>query len=170
MQMHINPALAEATILSLRQAPQPYQTCQYILENSQVANARFQAAGAIRDVGIREWGFLPDDDKRSLISFCLRFVMQHANSCEGYVLAKVSAVTAQFLKRGWLDFLVAEKEAFLFEVSEFSPSTSSAMGLPREFHEQCRASLEHDYLKVNLLLLSLSISMNSFTLATLVRF
>ncbi|XP_026401021.1 exportin-4-like [Papaver somniferum] len=171
IQMHINPALAEATILSLRQAPQPYQTCQYILENSQVANARFQAAGAIRDVGIREWGFLPDDDKRSLISFCLRFVMQHANSCEGYVLAKVSAVAAQFLKRGWLDFLVAEKEAFLFEVnqavlgihgvaaqftginflesmvSEFSPSTSSAMGLPREFHEQCRASLEHDYLK-----------------------
>lgn len=35
-----------------------------------------------------------------------------------------------------------------FQVSEFSPSTSSAMGLPREFHEQCRASLELDYLKV----------------------
>lgn len=34
------------------------------------------------------------------------------------------------------------------QVSEFSPSTSSAMGLPREFHEQCRISLELDYLKV----------------------
>lgn len=33
------------------------------------------------------------------------------------------------------------------QVSEFSPSTSSAMGLPREFHEQCRRSLELDYLK-----------------------
>ncbi|KAI7730656.1 hypothetical protein M8C21_001009, partial [Ambrosia artemisiifolia] len=32
-------------------------------------------------------------------------------------------------------------------VSEFSPSTSTALGLPREFHEQCRKSLEHDYLK-----------------------
>ncbi|KAM7277091.1 hypothetical protein ACFE04_018957 [Oxalis oulophora] len=32
-------------------------------------------------------------------------------------------------------------------VSEFSPSTSSDMGLPREFHEQCRMSLELDYLK-----------------------
>ncbi|CAK7341133.1 unnamed protein product [Dovyalis caffra] len=32
-------------------------------------------------------------------------------------------------------------------VSEFSPSTSSAMSLPREFHEQCRMSLEKDYLK-----------------------
>ncbi|OVA13652.1 Importin-beta [Macleaya cordata] len=171
IQMHINPALAEATILSLRQSPQTYQTCQFILENSQVAIARFQAAAAIRDVAIREWGFLSHDDKRSLISFCLRFVMQHASSADGYVQAKVSAVAAQFLKRGWLDFMVAEKEAFLSEVnqavlgvhgvaaqftginflesmvSEFSPSTSSAMGLPREFHEQCRASLEIDYLK-----------------------
>ncbi|MCL7042022.1 hypothetical protein MKW94_017357, partial [Papaver nudicaule] len=30
---------------------------------------------------------------------------------------------------------------------KFSPSASSAMGLPREFHEQCRASLELEYLK-----------------------
>ncbi|KAM7263438.1 hypothetical protein ACFE04_001121 [Oxalis oulophora] len=36
-------------------------------------------------------------------------------------------------------------ESFL---PEFSPSTSSAMGLLREFHEQCRMSLELDYLKV----------------------
>ncbi|KAL6989064.1 hypothetical protein U1Q18_014816 [Sarracenia purpurea var. burkii] len=70
-----------------------------------------------------------------------------------------------------LDFTAAEKEAFLYQVkqavvgsrsldvqyrginfleslvSEFSPSTSTAMGLPREFHEQCRALLEQDYLK-----------------------
>ncbi|KAL5998716.1 hypothetical protein ACLOJK_009661 [Asimina triloba] len=32
-------------------------------------------------------------------------------------------------------------------VSEFSPSTSTPMGLPAEFHEQCRASLELDYFK-----------------------
>jgi hypothetical protein len=29
--MHINPAAAEATILSLCQSPQPYQACQFIL-------------------------------------------------------------------------------------------------------------------------------------------
>ena len=34
-------------------------------------------------------------------SFCLCFVMQHANSPEGYVQAKVSSVAAQLLKRGW---------------------------------------------------------------------
>ncbi|XP_030511531.1 exportin-4 isoform X2 [Rhodamnia argentea] len=172
IQMHLNPAAAEATILSLSRSPQPYKACQFILENSQVANARFQAAGAIRDAAIREWAFLTAEDRRSLVSFCLGFAMQHAGSPEGYVLAKVSSVAAQLLKRGWHDFSTAEKETFFHQikqaslgihgvhvqfiginfleslVSEFSPSTSSAMGLPREFHEQCRRSLELDYLKV----------------------
>lgn len=171
IQMHVNPAAAEATILSLCQSPQPYQACQFILENSQVANARFQAAAAIRDAAIREWGILTSDDKKSLISFCLCFVMQHASSPEGYVQSKVSSVAAQLMKRGWLDFAAAEKEAFMYEVkqavlgvhgvdvqftginfleslvSEFSPSTSTAMGLPREFHEQCLKLLELEYLK-----------------------
>ncbi|XP_057476244.1 uncharacterized protein LOC130764171 isoform X2 [Actinidia eriantha] len=186
-QMHANPAAAEATILSLCQSPRPYQACQFILENSRVANARFQAAAAVRDAAIREWTLLTADEKKSLISFCLCFVMQHASSPEGYVQAKVSSVAAQLMKRGWLDFTAAEKEAFLDQVrqavigshnldvryrwinfleslvciplnnfafhfleslvSEFSPSTSTAMGLAREFHEQCRASLEQDYLK-----------------------
>ncbi|KAB1202538.1 Exportin-4 [Morella rubra] len=171
IQININPAAAEATLLSLCQSPQPYPACQFILQNSQVPYARFQGAAAIRDAAIREWGFLTADDKRSLISFCLCFVMQHASSPEGFVLAKVSSVAAQLMKRGWLDFTALEKEALLHQVnqailgihgvdvqyigvnfleslvSEFSPSTSSAMGLPREFHEQCRRSLEIDYLK-----------------------
>lgn len=171
IQMHVNPAAAEATILSLSQYPQPYQACKFILENSQVANARFQAAGAIRDAALREWGILTSADKGGLISFCLCFVIQHASSPEGYVQAKVSSVAAQLLKRGWLEFVAAEKEAFLVQikqaitgshgvdvqfiginfleslVSEFSPATSTALGLPREFHEQCRMSLERDYLK-----------------------
>ncbi|CAD5322057.1 unnamed protein product [Arabidopsis thaliana] len=166
-----NPVAAEATILSLHQSPQPYKACRYILENSQVANARFQAAAAIRESAIREWSFLATDDKGGLISFCLGYVMQHANSSEGYVLSKVSSVAAQLMKRGWLEFTPAQKEVFFYQinqailgshgldvqfigvnfleslVSEFSPSTSSAMGLPREFHENCRKSLEQNFLK-----------------------
>ncbi|KAG7575937.1 Peptidase C19 ubiquitin carboxyl-terminal hydrolase [Arabidopsis thaliana x Arabidopsis arenosa] len=166
-----NPVAAEATILSLHQSPQPYKACRYILENSQVANARFQAAAAIREAAIREWSFLATDDKGGLINFCLGYVMQHANSSEGYVLSKVSSVAAQLMKRGWLEFTPAEKEVFFYQinqailgsrgldvqfigvnfleslVSEFSPSTSSAMGLPREFHENCRKSLEQNFLK-----------------------
>ncbi|XP_057550159.1 uncharacterized protein LOC130828285 isoform X1 [Amaranthus tricolor] len=171
IQMHANPVDSETSILSLSQSPQPYQACKYILENSRMANAKFQAAAAIRDASLREWGILTSVDKRSLISYCLCFVMQHASSPEGYVQAKVSSVAAQLLKRGWLEFQASEKEELLFQikqavtgchgvdvqfiginfleslVSEFSPSTSTAMGLPREFHEQCRMTLELDHLK-----------------------
>ncbi|MED6185122.1 hypothetical protein PIB30_053961 [Stylosanthes scabra] len=172
IQMHINPAAAEAVILSLGQSSQPYKTCQFILENSLVATARFQAAAAIREAALREWGFLSADDKRGLISFCLCYAMQHASSPDNFVQSKVSSVAAQLMKRGWLEFVTAEKETLFYQVnqailgihgldvqfagikfleslaSEFSPSTSSAMGLPREFHEQCRRSLELDYLKI----------------------
>ncbi|KAF9605670.1 hypothetical protein IFM89_018013 [Coptis chinensis] len=203
IQMHVSPSESEATILSLRQSPHAYQKCRFILENSQVGNARFQAVAALRDVAVREWGLLQSVDKKGLISFCLGFLFQHSGSAEGYLLAKISAVAAQLLKRGckagcyeieylaWptrpearakllfistisisrLDFTLAEKEAFLSEVkqvvlgvhgfvaqfigmnflesmvSEFSPSTSSSMGLPREFHEQCRDGFELEYLK-----------------------
>ncbi|XP_024988812.1 exportin-4-like isoform X8 [Cynara cardunculus var. scolymus] len=171
IQINVNPLAAEATILSLCQSPRPYQACQFIIENSQLANARFQAAGAIRDAAIREWSFLSPDEKKSLISFCLTYVMKHASSPDGYVQSKISSVAAQLLKRGWLEFVAAERDGFFSEiqlaivgnhgldvqftginfleslVSEFSPSTSTALGLPREFHEQCRTSLEHDYLK-----------------------
>ncbi|CAN6479474.1 unnamed protein product [Victoria cruziana] len=171
IQMYSNPSAAEATFVSLRQSSKPYQTCRFILENSHLANAKFQAASAIRDAAIREWGFLSLEEKQSLITYCLCFIMRREASLETYVQAKVSAVGAQLMKRGWLDFSDADKEVFLAEikravlgihgldvqyaginfleslVSEFTPSTSSAMRLPAEFHVKCRGSLEHGYLK-----------------------
>ncbi|KAF2306990.1 hypothetical protein GH714_023093 [Hevea brasiliensis] len=170
IQMHMNPAAAEATILSLNQSPQPYKACQFILEFSS-SKCEVSSGCSNSRCCYQEWGFLTTEDKKSLISFCLYYVMQHASSPEGYVQAKVSSVAAQLIKRGWLDFTAVEKETFFYQVnqailgihgvdvqfsginfleslvSEFSPSTSSAMGLPREFHEQCRMSLELDYLK-----------------------
>ncbi|VAH04299.1 unnamed protein product [Triticum turgidum subsp. durum] len=97
--------------------------------------------------------------------------MEHAGSPDGYVQSKVSAVAARLLKRGWLEFPDQEKGAIFFEVeqsirgmhgpnrqfaginfletlvSEFSPSTASSMGLPKEFHDQCQLSLEVKFLK-----------------------
>lgn len=45
--------------------------CFYLPENSQLANARFQAAGAIRDAALREWVSLEIDDKRGLIRYAV---------------------------------------------------------------------------------------------------
>ncbi|KAF3328040.1 Exportin-4 [Carex littledalei] len=171
IQMHMNPAEVERVIGSLRSSSMPYQTCRFILEASQMASARFQAAGAIGDAAIREWALLTIENKRSLILFSLHYVMEHASAPEAYVQSKVSSVAARLLKRAWLEFSEAEKVAIFNEVkqsivgvhgcdpqyagihfiellvSEFSPSTSSAMGLPREFHEQCQSSFEINYLK-----------------------
>lgn len=167
----MNPSEAEKVISSLHSSLMPYQACRFILETSLMPNARFQAAGAIGDAAIREWGILTEDNKRSLILYCLNYVMEHASSPDGYVQSKVSAVAARLLKRGWVEFPDQEKAAIFFEVeqsirgihgpnrqfaginfletlvSEFSPSTASAMGLPKEFHEQCQWSLEVKFLK-----------------------
>ncbi|XP_020259813.1 exportin-4 isoform X1 [Asparagus officinalis] len=171
IQMHMNPAESEKLLILLRQSPMPYKSCRFILENSQVPTARFQAASAIRDAAIREWGVLTEENRRSLILFCLCYVMERANTTDAYVQSKVSAVAAQLLKRGWLDFDDAKKAAIFSEVkqavlgihgtgpqfagisfleslvSEFSPTTSTAMGLPKEFHGQCQSLLESNYLK-----------------------
>lgn len=171
IQMHINPAESEKMLILLRQSPMPYRSCRFILENSQLANARFQAASAIRDAAIREWGILTEENQKSLILYCLCYVMERANATDAYVQSKVSAVAAQLIKRGWLDFSNIEKAAIFSEVKqavlgvhgpgpqfaginfleslvlEFSPSTSTAMGLPKEFHEQCQSLLEVNYLK-----------------------
>ncbi|KAJ8499807.1 hypothetical protein OPV22_010359 [Ensete ventricosum] len=171
IQMHMNPAEAEKIINPLRQSSMPYQTCRFILENSQVPNARFQAAGAVGDAAIREWGMLTNENRKSLILFCLHYVMEHASAADAYVQLKVSAVAAQLVKRGWFDFVEAEKIGILIEVkqailgphgsdmqsagisfleslvSEFSPGTSTAMGLPKDYHEQCHSSMELNYLK-----------------------
>ncbi|XP_018622121.1 uncharacterized protein [Nicotiana tomentosiformis] len=139
IQMHMNPAAAEGTILSLSQSPRPYQACKYILENSQLANARFQAAGAIRDAALREWVSLEIDDKRGLIR-----IEFSAAQKETFFLQVRQAVVGshgldvQFIGLNFLESLV----------SEFSPSTSTAMALPSEFHEQCRVSFELEYLKM----------------------
>ncbi|KAG2272852.1 hypothetical protein Bca52824_067407 [Brassica carinata] len=162
IQINTNPAAAEATILSLHQSPQPYKACRFILENSQVASARFQAAAAIKEAAIREWSFLSTEDKGGLISFCLGYVIQHANSSDAYVFSKVSSVAA-FHRYSFSRILGNDLFRIFFfwrymyticmlivsvsQVSEFSPSTSSAMSLPREFHENCRKSLEQNYLK-----------------------
>ncbi|OAE29499.1 hypothetical protein AXG93_1433s1180 [Marchantia polymorpha subsp. ruderalis] len=166
-----NRAAAEATLLAFRRSSHPVQACQYILEHSHLATARFQAAATMQEAAVREWTLLSAEDKNSLRTYCLHYVMARAEAGEPFVQSKVLAVAAVLLKRGWLDSVATEKESFFNEVrvavlgthgpaaqrsgialleslvSEFSPSTASAMGLPAEFHEHCRASLELDYLQ-----------------------
>ncbi|KAI5070172.1 hypothetical protein GOP47_0014515 [Adiantum capillus-veneris] len=171
LQIPHERAAGELVLLAFRRSPQPFEVCQFIMEHSQMANARFQAAAALQESAIREWGLLTADEKTNMRIYCLHYVMARAAASEAYVQLKVSAVAAVLMKRGWLEMVATEKEAFFEEVkqavfgthglagqiagisfleslvSEFSPSTASAMGLSAEFHEHCRASLELDFLQ-----------------------
>lgn len=171
LQVPHDRAAAESMLLAFRRSYQPFQACQFIMEHSQMASARFQAAAALQESAIREWGLFTAEEKSNMRIYCLHYVMARAAAPEAYVQAKVSAVAAVLMKRGWLEMVATEKEAFFNEVrqavlgthgvagqvagisfleslvSEFSPSTASAMGLSAEFHEHCRASLELDHLQ-----------------------
>ncbi|XP_028556414.1 exportin-4 [Dendrobium catenatum] len=104
IRMHASPLEAEQLLVFLSKSPMPYQSCRFILENSQMPNARFQAASAIGDASMREWGVLTDENKRNLILYCLHYATKHASATDAYVQVKVSAVAAQLLKRGWYVF------------------------------------------------------------------
>lgn len=43
----------------------------FFQENSELPTAKFQAAGAIGDAAIREWGMLTDENKKNLIVYSL---------------------------------------------------------------------------------------------------
>lgn len=62
----------------------------YISENSQVANARFQAAAAIKDAAIREWGFLSPDDKRNLIRLYHVYMLFMFFTTKNYLYVSIS--------------------------------------------------------------------------------
>jgi len=59
-------AAAETTLLAFRKSVQPIQACQYILEHSQMATARFQAAATMQEAAIREWALLTSEERSGL--------------------------------------------------------------------------------------------------------
>uniref|UniRef100_A0A0D9XKK9 Exportin-1 C-terminal domain-containing protein n=1 Tax=Leersia perrieri TaxID=77586 RepID=A0A0D9XKK9_9ORYZ len=138
IQMHMSPADAEKVISSLHSSPMPYHACRFILETSLMANARFQAAGAIGDAAIREWGILSDDNKKSLI--VVEFSDQEKAAIFFEIEQSIRGIHGPSRQFATINFLEAL-------VSEFSPATASAMCLPKEFHEQCQWSLEVKFLK-----------------------
>ncbi|XP_024524931.1 uncharacterized protein LOC9654131 isoform X7 [Selaginella moellendorffii] len=110
---------AEATLLAFRKSPHPFYACQYILENSQVATAKFLAAATIQEAAIREWTLISPEEKSRLRSYCLQYVMARVETSEGYILSKILSVVAALLKR-W-STLRLRRLLFLKRLSRLSP-------------------------------------------------
>ncbi|BDA40620.1 probable Exportin-4 [Coccomyxa sp. Obi] len=162
---------AEAALLEFRRSPNPVHACQYILEHSGSLPARFQAAVTLREAAVRQWGVTSAEEKRQLRSYILHFILRHEHAAGDVIISQLTAAVASMLKRDWLESSKDERHAFFAEtedmasqqgspatrrasirvlegvVTEFSPATASPLGLPWDYHERCRASLEADYLQ-----------------------
>ena len=162
-------ANAEATLLEFRRSPHALPACRHILEHSQVTEAQFQAAATLRDAALRDWTALPPQERSGLRQFCLGALLHRTPTPAPVVASQLMSTLAVILKRAWLDegvdrgAMLSEAETavtqastnaarriglqlFASVISEFSPTTASAMQLPWEFHERCRASLETEFL------------------------
>ncbi|KAK9812956.1 hypothetical protein WJX72_006385 [[Myrmecia] bisecta] len=131
---------AEATLIEFRNSPSPIAACQHILEHSSNPDARFQAVVTLREAAIREWVLCSPAAHRSLRTYVLHHILRHAG--EG-----ASLVQKQLIGTGNPAARQAGIQIYEEIVTEFSPSTASAMGLPWDYHERCCASLEADYLR-----------------------
>jgi len=162
---------AEKALLDFRQVESPLRVCRYIIEHSASSAARFQALLTLREAAVRDWGHLPEDHRRSLRAYLMQCLLSGTAGSDQLVGAQLAALLAQVIKRGWTDQSKEEREHIFQEleaavagsgdfgarrrsmealsavVTEFSPPTASAMGLPWAYHERCRMSLEADFLQ-----------------------
>jgi hypothetical protein len=85
---------------------------------------RCQASAAAATLLKRAWGELSPDQRRALIT-------------------EVDSLATQ---RATVDSKKASMEVFTAIVIEFCPSTSSPMGLPWRYHEECKLQLQEEFL------------------------
>ena len=164
--------MAEKTLQDFRSSAKPYDVCKYILENSKDEAAQFQAVLALRDASIREWDTLPGIDFRiSLVHYLLSKCVDGSLCWSQLVIRQLSACAGVLMKRIWGELDCCQKESILSEIAnitvkeeasalmkcravelmravvvEFNPCSTSEMGLPWDYHYECKSDLEINFL------------------------
>lgn len=164
--------VAEKTLQEFRSSPQPYDACKYILENSKDTAAQFQAVTALRDASIREWDTVLNGETRfALIQYLMSMCVQDRADMSAVVIRQLGACAGTLMKRIWGDLNSNDKESILGQIAqitseqqsspvakcravelmvavivEFNPETAGEMGLPWEYHYQCKNDLEKNFL------------------------
>lgn len=111
-----NPATrvnAEQVLLLFRRSPGILPSCRHILEHSSSAEARFHAACALREALLREWASLTAEERTTLRTYLLQYVLAHAAEPQLQVVRSILEGTlAVMLKRGWMETSVEGRTAF----------------------------------------------------------
>lgn len=100
-------------LLQFRRSPGSLPACRHILEASGSAEARFHAACTLREALLREWATHTEEERGSLRSYLLQYVLHHAGEPQLQVVrAILQGTLAVMLKRSWLDTPPEARAAF----------------------------------------------------------
>lgn len=75
----LNPhthAAGESTLLAFMNSNGAVPACKFILENSNMAHAQFQAVTALREAALREWPLLTPAERLALREYILQQVVR----------------------------------------------------------------------------------------------
>lgn len=127
-----NPATqvqAEQVLLQFRRSPGSLPACRHILEASGSAEARFHAACTLREALLREWATHTPEERASLRTYLLQYVLHHAAEPQLAVVRSILQGTlAVMLKRSWVDTAPEARAAF-FQVGRLAGQLSSSCGI-----------------------------------------
>ena len=167
-------AQAEEVLKQFRGAAQPYEACRYLIEHSNDPSAQFQAVLALRDAALREWTSVLDaSSRRDLLRYLMHAaIVKFSGHGHRLVCTQSAAAAATLLKRLWEETSSDERGVLISEINslaehvgtpearcasmhvlncvvqEFAITTATPMGLPWDYHEQCRKEMQDGYLLI----------------------
>ena len=112
--------------MEFQKTKQPFDLCRHLLENSQTAYVKFQAASCLKNGVIRDWNYLKENKSNmQLLTYLFEYVVNREN-LEPFVREQLLLVCAIVLKRLGID----ENGTDVREITrnQFRQQTQSADG------------------------------------------
>lgn len=170
MQDPLKQKEAEKKLEEFRLSSQPYEACKHIIDHSLDPGAQFQAITAYRDASLREWGnVLSVEMKISLLQYMVSTCLG-SQERSAFVTRQLAGCASTLMKRIWGEIEIESRKSMLTEIAniavhsedmsgrrkaiellhaivvDFNPPTSSEMGLPWDYHYNCKIDLEYNFL------------------------
>ncbi|KAJ1979387.1 hypothetical protein H4R34_002839 [Dimargaris verticillata] len=159
-------AAAEHTIAEFKRHPQALTNCQYVLAQSQHPTALFHALATVKEVALAQYAALsPAEIER--VRDGLTDYLYSKPDWPHLVREQLTLVIALLTKRLWLDITDDAKRAFWAQllrcitdgmwariglavvntvIEVFANRTPGVLGLPWEYHYQCKLLFEQHFL------------------------
>ncbi|KAL6605220.1 armadillo-type protein, partial [Neocallimastix sp. 'constans'] len=162
-------AIGEQTILNFKNTSNNLIPTRYILENTTIPIVQFHMIKTIQEVILRDYVIFPHKEVIQIIEYLFNFTISHLQNLERFIKNELLHTISAIIKRSWLDenqiikknclskiFQLIKSENSMKELAilffsnfleEFSSDKATKIGLPYNFHVQCRKLFEEMELK-----------------------